>query len=236
MYFKPESVDLAISMLDETSLRGAIGSGASGPVMRVQRAEFPTTSNGTSSAKGKGKSTEQLSKETPSNGQRRNLTDTDRKKIAKRVARLETKLSDWRDDSLSPTSDTAPNPLPGGETGRTVVLTKMFTLHELDSDPTLLLDLKHDVREECEAIGGVTNVVLWDREPEGIITVKFQSRDQAEKCVRTMKGRFFAQRRIDAWVCDGKPRFRRSGAGGESDEEDREGGEEAQGRFRQLAG
>jgi hypothetical protein len=38
----------------------------------------------------------------------------------------------------------------------------MFTLKELEEDPTLLLDLKEDVREECETLGEVTNVVLYD--------------------------------------------------------------------------
>lgn len=38
----------------------------------------------------------------------------------------------------------------------------MFTLAELDDDPTLLLDLKEDVREECETLGKVTNCTLYD--------------------------------------------------------------------------
>ncbi|KAJ9476569.1 Cold sensitive U2 snRNA suppressor 2 [Pseudozyma hubeiensis] len=238
VYFKPESVELAINMLDETSLRGAIGSAGGGAqVMRVQRAEFPTAERSSGQAKSTSRSVAESSdkkankpKDEPTNGARRNLTDQDRKKIAKRVARLETKLSDWRDDSPSPTASdaeltnpTAATASHAASTGRTVVLTKMFTLFELDSDPTLLLDLKEDVREECNStIGGVTNVVLWDAEPEGIMTVKFQTAEQAQSCVSMMKGRFFAQRRIDAWVITGKPRFRRSGAqqdAGDSDDD-----------------
>ena len=38
----------------------------------------------------------------------------------------------------------------------------MFSLDELKEDPTLLLDLKEDVREDAEQIGQVTNVVLYD--------------------------------------------------------------------------
>lgn len=38
----------------------------------------------------------------------------------------------------------------------------MFTLKELKEDASLLLDLKEDVREECETLGEVTNVVLYD--------------------------------------------------------------------------
>ena len=42
------------------------------------------------------------------------------------------------------------------------VLKHVFTLDELEEDPSLLLDLKVDVREECGTLGDVTNVVLYD--------------------------------------------------------------------------
>ncbi|KIS72183.1 U2 snRNP complex subunit CUS2 [Mycosarcoma maydis] len=220
VYFKPESVDLAISMLDETSLRGAIGSSSGGQVMRVQRAEFHNAQAGDAKASGKQQAgadgVKPNSTDASCNSHRRNLTEQDRKKIAKRVARLETKLSDWRDDSSSSSVSDSETMHTGSATARTggartVVLTKMFTLFELESDPTLLLDLKEDVREECNSsIGGVTNVVLWDAEPEGIITVKFSTPDQANACVRMMNGRFFAQRRIDAYILRSKPRFRKT--------------------------
>jgi len=38
----------------------------------------------------------------------------------------------------------------------------MFTLDEIEKDPTLILDLKEDVREECEKLGEVTNVKMFD--------------------------------------------------------------------------
>ena len=38
----------------------------------------------------------------------------------------------------------------------------MFTLEQLEEDASLLLDLKEEVREECETLGEVTNVVLYD--------------------------------------------------------------------------
>lgn len=43
-----------------------------------------------------------------------------------------------------------------------VILKNMYTQEELDADPTLLLELKDDVREECEKLGEVTNVILYD--------------------------------------------------------------------------
>lgn len=44
----------------------------------------------------------------------------------------------------------------------------MFTLKELEEDPTLLLDLKEDVRAECSKLGEVTNVVLYDVSSRGL--------------------------------------------------------------------
>jgi len=42
----------------------------------------------------------------------------------------------------------------------------MFTLEELEGDPSLFLDLKEDVREEYAILGDVMNVVLYGvREP-----------------------------------------------------------------------
>ena len=70
------------------------------------------------------------------------------------------------------------------------VLKHMLTLQELKDDPSLLLELKEDVREEAENLGDVTNVVLYDvssnlprldvqltypqLEPDGVMTVKFR--------------------------------------------------------------
>jgi hypothetical protein len=45
---------------------------------------------------------------------------------------------------------------------RVVVLKHMFTLQELEEDPSLLLELKEDVRDECSTLGEVTNTVLYD--------------------------------------------------------------------------
>lgn len=84
---------------------------------------------------------------------------------------------------------------------RVVVLKHMFTLKELDEDPTLLLDLKEDVREECSKLGEVTNVVLYDvsscglliyltrftfqsqKEPDGVMTIKYRDPLSAQACV-----------------------------------------------------
>jgi HIV Tat-specific factor 1 len=59
----------------------------------------------------------------------------------------------------------------------------MFTLQELEEDPKALIELKEDVRDECEKIGSVTNVVLFDGEEDGIMSVRFANEEDAVKCV-----------------------------------------------------
>lgn len=71
------------------------------------------------------------------------------------------KIGDWDfDDGFGPAEELQEKE-PAIES-RVVVLKHMFTQKELKDDPTLLLDLKEDVREEAETMGDVTNVVLYD--------------------------------------------------------------------------
>ena len=71
------------------------------------------------------------------------------------------KLEEWdSDDEFGPAKEKEENYAP--HPSRAVLLKHMFTLEELRDDPTLLIDLKEEVREECENLGVVTNVVLYD--------------------------------------------------------------------------
>lgn len=77
---------------------------------------------------------------------------------------FDSKLEDWssadEEDPLAP----GPNAPPPGNSryARVVVLKHMFTLDQLEKDPSLALELKEDVRDEAETIGTVTNVTLYD--------------------------------------------------------------------------
>ena len=73
------------------------------------------------------------------------------------------KLNEWDDeDGFGPSITEEDKLRAANRTSRVVVLKHMFTLKELEEDASLLLDLKEDVREECETLGEVTNVVLYD--------------------------------------------------------------------------
>jgi len=95
----------------------------------------------------------------------------------------------------------------------------MFTLQELEEDATAVLDLKEDVRLECEKLGDVTNVLLYDKEPEGVMTVRFRTVESAQACIRIMNHRFFGGQQVEAYIADGSEKFQKSAA---KDEEENE--------------
>lgn len=150
-------------------------------------------------------------------GPRRPRDETIKKKASQRAGKLRSKLADWDEDEATEVSRST-------KFDKIVILKGMFSLDELESDPSLLLDLKEDVREECARLGEVTNVVLYDREADGVMSVRFKDESQAEACIKLMHGRYFGGRQVVAEVFDGKRRYLKSGRddGGEDGEGDEE--------------
>lgn len=143
------------------------------------------------------------------------------------------KLNDWDDeDGFGPSSDAPVTASSLALQARVVVLKHMFTLKDIEEDASLLLDLKSEVREECETLGDVTNVVMYDKEPDGVITVKFRDAVSAQACIlvrqtsrdlvahsltyscpQKMNGRYFDGRKVTAELYTGKERFKKTGDG-----------------------
>ncbi|KAJ9647719.1 hypothetical protein H2199_001493 [Coniosporium tulheliwenetii] len=151
LYFRPESVSLAIQMLDDTQFR--LGEGGN---MTVREADFSYK--------------KQQERPAKSNA-------AEKKKIIKKTQKLNSKLADWDDDDPSALHDTS------SRFDKVVILKHMFTLAELEEDPASILDIKEDIREECSKLGEVTNVVLFDKEPEGVASVRFANTVAAEACL-----------------------------------------------------
>ncbi|KAL4809554.1 hypothetical protein BDV18DRAFT_132327 [Aspergillus unguis] len=181
VYFRPESVNLAIQMLDDSDFRLGV-TGPQGP-MRVQAADFSFKSQ----------------QEAPTKTSAR-----DKKKIIKRTQRLNNKLADWDDDEPQALVDTS------SKFEKVVILKHMFTLQELDEDPAAILDIKEDIRDECSKLGEVTNVVLYDKEEAGVVSVRFSNPESAKACVKLMNGRFFGGTAVVAYISDGSERFRKT--------------------------
>lgn len=125
---------------------------------------------------------------------------------------LYSRLADWDDDDPSNLPDTS------SRWDKVVVLKHMFTLKELENDPAALLDIKDDVREECEKFGDVTNTTLYDKEEEGIITVRFSNAVSAQACIRALDGRVFGGQKVEASTADGSERFKKSKKGADEDD------------------
>ncbi|EEQ85173.1 nuclear mRNA splicing factor-associated protein [Blastomyces dermatitidis ER-3] len=181
VYFRPESVNLAIQMLDDTDFRF----GETGPQgkMKVQAADFSFKAQ----------------KEAPA---KPNMSE--KRKIMRKTQRLNSKLADWDDDEPSTV------PPSSSRWDRVVILKHMFTLQELEEDPAAILDIKEDIRQECSKLGEVTNVVLYDKEEEGVASVRFSDVESANICVQKMNGRFFSGTRVVAYIADGSERFKKS--------------------------
>ncbi|KAL8937112.1 MAG: hypothetical protein Q9211_003852, partial [Gyalolechia sp. 1 TL-2023] len=103
LYFRAESVDLAIQMLDDTDFR--LGQAAPGGKMRVAAADFSYKTQKDAPAKSNNK---------------------DKKKIIKKTQKLNNKLADWDDDDPQAIRDT------GSRWDKVVILKHLFTLKELE--------------------------------------------------------------------------------------------------------
>ncbi|CAO3643067.1 unnamed protein product [Cunninghamella echinulata] len=133
-------------------------------------------------------------------------------KAKKKLHQLHRKL-DWVEDESGKKNE---------KFSKIVILKNMYTQQELDDDPTLLLELKEDVREECEKLGEVTNVILYDKSPGGIISVRFMDQKSANACVLLMNNRYFGGKQISAEIYDGQTKYKKSGSGHTEEDEESE--------------
>ncbi|OQV05418.1 RNA recognition motif aka RRM, RBD, or RNP domain-containing protein [Cladophialophora immunda] len=181
VYFRPESVNLAVQMLDDTDFR----LGTEGPMgkMRVQAADFSYKSQQDIPAK---------------------TSKREQKKVIQRTQKMQAKLMDWDDDDPQALQETS------SKWDKVVILKHMFTLQELKEDPAAMLEIKEDIREECAKLGEVTNVVLFDKEAEGVASVRFSNAQAAAACVKLMNGRWFDERQLEAYIATGREKFKKS--------------------------
>ena len=122
VYFRAESVDLAIQMLDDTAFRF----GAAGPTgkMKVQAADFSYKSQQEAPTKTSMKDKKKIIKKTQKlNKYVWRLCDT---VLQSDMLILHSKLADWDDDDPSPLQETS------SRWDKVVIMKHMFTLEELE--------------------------------------------------------------------------------------------------------
>jgi HIV Tat-specific factor 1 len=197
VFFKAPSVDMAITLLDDTEFRfGELGGSGRMRVMAADASYKKTKVEEAGSAVAKDK-------------ERAKSSARDKMKIIKKTQKLDARLADWDDDVPSALQE-AGTGLGGNRPQKVVILKHMFTLQELEEDPAAILDIKEDIREECAKLGEVTNVVLYDLEEEGVASVRFREEDAARACVELMDGRSFAGQTVVAYLSEGKEGFKKS--------------------------
>jgi len=167
-YFRLESVDLALKILDGQEFRPGKGN-----IIKVSRAVFEQ------------KGGEYHRKSAPQKKTKKKKFD-------------QNKMLSW-DSSRTAVED--------GGLPRTVILKNMFDAVELAGNGTLIGELQLDIMEECEKLGKVEKVQVFDKNPEGIVLVKFEDSKAADKCLLLMKGRYFGGRQIMAEFHDGKTNY-----------------------------
>ncbi|KAJ4421250.1 hypothetical protein N0V82_003882 [Gnomoniopsis sp. IMI 355080] len=207
VFFKPQSVQMAIMLLDDTHFRYSESGLGSGKI-RVQAAESSYKKvQAVQPGEGDGKSVGQQETQQSSIGKgSAGNNSKDREKIIKKTQKLSAKLADWSDEEdvyVPPEQRT-------GKRDKMVILKHMFTLQELEEDPAALLEIKEDIREECEKLGEVTNVVLYDLETDGVVSIKYKRPESAEACVQMMNGRSFGGQTVEAYIPTGRVKFKKS--------------------------
>ena len=187
VFLKPPSVELAVTLLDQTELR----LGDASTKMTVSAAKFEAKRGGSEGgddgedggdAKG---------------GAKKAMTKTERKRAAAILKRQEAQALGWSgfDDAEDAKK-------------LIVVLRHMFTLEEMYSDVNLRKELEEDVVEEAQrACGPVMSVRTYTRSKDGTMTVSFKTRHAAEACVAAWNGRWFDGRQIAASMWDGETKI-----------------------------
>lgn len=160
VFFKEDSVILALNLLDEAELR----LGQPHTVMRVSKADFAHKNHSTAGGESQPRKTVDKKKITKRIGKMQKFVLlSKRRDTLSLIISLARKLEEWGDDDgFGPMPDATDHMNFSGKNSRVVVLKHMFSIEDLEQDARLILDLKEDVREECSTLGEVTNVVLYD--------------------------------------------------------------------------
>jgi len=93
-----------------------------------------------------------------------------------------------------------------------VVLKNLFDPRDSDvqKDPNFKDEFALDIREECEKMGEIKKVTVFEKHDEGIVVIKFRLSTSADKCIEVMNGRYFDGRVVKADYWDGKADYRPS--------------------------
>ncbi|KAF2794906.1 U2 snRNP-associated protein Uap2 [Melanomma pulvis-pyrius CBS 109.77] len=195
VYFKKDSVAMAITLQDDYPFR----LGDDSTKVKVQEADMS------------------YKKHTDGQVVKEKLVRKDKKATERHRAEMNRKLAEWSDDDEIVKETYA---APKNKWNKFAIIKGAFTLKELEEDDAAILDIKGDMREAAEECGDVTKVVLFDKEPEGILTVRFRQFEQAEAFVKKVHGRGYSGQKLQVTLAEDRPKFKKSVKGDASDSEE----------------
>jgi HIV Tat-specific factor 1 len=102
---------------------------------------------------------------------------------------------------------------------KVIVIENVFDFKDFDRDAALILECSAKLREHCSKFGGVTKVVVYDKNQDGICQVFFKTPEEADLAISMLDGRLFSQARgpMKCYTWDGKTKYKVT----ESEEEEK---------------
>jgi HIV Tat-specific factor 1 len=90
-----------------------------------------------------------------------------------------------------------------------VIIKHMFDPKDPDTiRPDFYDTLKNEIKGELEKMGPVASIKIFERNPEGVVAVKYQTGLAATRCINIMGGRFFDGRKLEASYYDGHSNYK----------------------------
>jgi HIV Tat-specific factor 1 len=180
-FARKESVDLALTLLDESQFRPSV-THTTDSVIRVQRAKFEQ--HGTKF------------------DDKRARISNDKRKVAKLAA---IQAMDWDEGEFNGRLTGGRKGL------RIIVLKHMFNPAALAGRPdedSLLASMEQDLHAECEQWGVVEKITVFSKNPAGVVIVKFATPGAASDAVKELDGRMWKEAgRVEASFWDGVTDF-----------------------------
>ncbi|XP_071801108.1 17S U2 SnRNP complex component HTATSF1-like [Asterias amurensis] len=122
-----------------------------------------------------------------------------KKKPKKKKKNYQEKLLDWRPEKKFHQRK---------RNEQVVIIKHLFHPEEFEEDAMVINEIKDDLQSECSKYGEVKKVIIFDRHPDGVASVKFKDVEFADLCVAALNGRWFAKRQLSCELWDGVTDFR----------------------------
>ncbi|CAI4227699.1 unnamed protein product [Auanema sp. JU1783] len=90
----------------------------------------------------------------------------------------------------------------------TVIFKNVFTLEEMLENAALLFDIKEMFNELCSKYGTPKKLVLYDNNPEGVLSVAFETTEISDLVVKMLNGTVIRGKQIQASLWDGKTKYK----------------------------